>query len=1180
MPYNNIYEAEQGLRYDTNQNQLNVAPTDYTPTPTLAQAKKLKLDERAASKYEKMPTQDRSKEFAVRNEGIINNLKSAANYLIPQAYELEKYKYDPAAQTTALLNEDTNQPLVNGYFDKRGYFNSVSPADIDSPFQNTRVSNIDALETHMSTDPRSKYQKIKREGGYSDAQMLEFMGNDPKAQAAFQAANPGYEFTNTGTKDYSGNRDIIQGKEYSDYMLSNGQVVPGRDASEADRLLNANAKAQGLGNYATEAGTKLMDSTDIYNQFDSDKRNHDNSILGRTANVAKAFGNAVAGQVVDLADFGVEAMGGDLGTDEEKTAYIKKFIGYDSHYDERAQAIAGQAIDRMHKFGVSTDSVGDILGLAISNPEMIGTSLGYVVPMLISAPVSATAKAAQAVNASAKVLKASKLTGSAKTALEAEHAVLVANAEKVIAATGAKFTPGITVAEQAANVEKQFTAMGKATTYLADNAGIFAFSAGKANDDINARIANNGGVDDLGMLGKAGVYFSAVIYNKVDTWADMGILKSPEVLNGVKLMAKAMSSGELKNTAIGLTKTVAYATANFTKEGGTEGLQEVMDTVVQQYKTKSNSDDLDELLSTNMKNIETSAAMGVAGAGQFTAASMIKTGSAKGLGTIVDKVKPKPDGNYVTSPAAADSLKTIHTAAAKEGFKDIASGKTPATPEQHAWLDGHIKALEDEVNIIPDSVTGKTREGLIDGLATALSMKAAMNRGKGTVLNSRPIKDIDDDIATENAKGEAADRNTLDRLSVEKAIAGLKTQSTGTEQVNVTKESGMSAAQSHALKFYGGTVDNQRRTGLMQYIDALDSTPEDSKIHQQLKERLRHFIATQQEKLDEMEKAKKEYDGKFDAWKKNGEQGTVPSIPLSGGRYYNGSSEKGMLEPQQAEFNIMSKVGDKYLGTSTYTEPAATTTETPEADTANPVTPEAASQSTDYEQATSGEAPSAYRNKQSTTGSTAESPVNNDAIPAVEPTETTTDNQAKLDEEANAATKAYKKRAKAVYKLLQTNLKGSSASGEPNTNRTGSSSSSPNPKTAEAMDKWENGDITSEDEYNQALADAFIRDRPVDTWKGNSEADFVEQFGEYVSDPDFIATMKAFSENNPTVVETSNETYANNATTPTQSTNSQSQVVDAAINKELKGIMMGKDGKLKAGFRNFAKANNINLEGC
>ena len=48
-----------------------------------------------------------------------------------------------------------------------------------------------------------------------------------------------------------------------------------------------------------------------------------------------------------------------------------------------------------------------------------------------------------------------------------------------------------------------------------------------------------------------------------------------------------------------------------------------------------------------------------------------------------------------------------------------------------------------------------------------------------------------------------------------------------------------------------------------------------------------------------------------------------------------------------------------------------------------------------------------------------------------------------------------------------------------------------------------------------------------------------------------------------------NETYAKPAT-----------VVDEAINKVLKGIMMGKDGKLKPGFKAIAKEYNINLEGC
>ena len=567
-----------------------------------------------------------------------------------------------------------------------------------------------------------------------------------------------------------------------------------------------------------------------------------------------------------------------------------------------------------------------------------------------------------------------------------------------------------------------------------------------------------------------------------------------------------------KSLAVTIGKTVKEASKLGVKlgvglgvEGGTEVIQEAIAVYNERFGTDLFKDKefLGMLEPDVQKRLVSSFGLGVLGAaGQTSVGTVLGSLPEGSIASTIGSILPsaKPDGDYVTSPAATTSLNTIHTAAAKEGFKDIASGKTPATPEQHAWLDGHIKVLEDEVNVIPDSVTGNTRDELIDVLATALSMKAAMNRGKGTILNSRPINDIENDIATENAKGDAADEKVLHRLSVEKAIAGLKTQSTGTEQVNVAKESGMSASDSHALKFYGGTVDNQRRTGLLEYIDALDGTDPDSKLHQQLQERLRHFIATQQEKLDEMEKAKKEYDAKFDAWKQNGEQGAAPSVPLSGGRYYDGRSEKGMLEPQVAEFSIMSKVGDRYLGTSNYSEPATATDETPQTETADPVTTEATiPQSTDYEQAANGEQASVYSNKQSTTGSTAESPVNNDAIPAI------------------------------VTNIAYSVMNGT--------------------ELASAEKQF------MLDEANVAQVDAQIAKF--------KEAGMSGKVEEPTQPVEPIATPTNTTEDG------GNETYAKPAT-----------VVDEAINKVLKGIMMGKDGKLKPGFKAIAKEYNINLEGC
>ena len=437
------------------------------------------------------------------------------------------------------------------------------------------------------------------------------------------------------------------------------------------------------------------------------------------------------------------------------------------------------------------------------------------------------------------------------------------------------------------------------------------------------------------------------------------------------------------------------------------------------------------------------------------------------------------DGDYVVSAMAESSLQDIMSASEHEGVKKVLSGEIPATEAHHAWVDHHITALNTELDSMPDSVTAKTRDSVVDGLANAVAMKAAMARGKGTALNSRPLGEIEADVVAEQSK-DTPDEKALFRLSVEKEIAGLPTQSPGTERVSVSKESGMSAVQSHALKFYGGRVDGQERTGLLTYIDALENTDPDSKLYEYFKQRLNHFIDTQKVKLDKLETAKKEYDEKLATWDQTGE---APSVELGDGKVYDGRSEKGLLIPQQKEFGILSKVGARYIGTTDASEESDTSpvsNDTVQQDS----TKQSKEQSADYAETVSGEPSSAYTtNDDSTVGVT----------------------------------------------------------------------------TARAIDELES-EISRLD--RETIDDSSLASANQTKIEG-------------------IRNRIAELEGSTLVSEGAKQIPVNEpAQEITSITERNTEVVDAAINKALKGIMLGKDGKLKVAFRNFAKANDINLEGC
>lgn len=342
------------------------------------------------------------------------------------------------------------------------------------------------------------------------------------------------------------------------------------------------------------------------------------SILDRAANVGKAMGAMAAGGVYDLADMAVEAAGSavgknwDLGSDDEKTKAADKLFGYDRRFTQAAGEDVKNEIARMNEEGWDVKGVWNILKRGISTPEFLGESLGYLAPMLVGGPTSVGGKALLTANRALKVAEA------------AGDAVAIGKAAE-----------GVKAAREA------YTATKQALDFVSKNAGLLGVSAGTTNDDLD-KYAESVGIDkkDVDPMKVAGTFVGNVVLNSIDRWTDIGILKSPEMKDGLIAVVKGMSQKQLSELGSGLAHMGKSTVASGAKEGSTEYVQTFIEQINQQVgeqagKTVADAWNNEE----NRLERATAGALGVTGAQQMDIASIGVSGLKGGVSAGVDKVR-------------------------------------------------------------------------------------------------------------------------------------------------------------------------------------------------------------------------------------------------------------------------------------------------------------------------------------------------------------------------------------------------------------------------------------------------------------------------------------------------------------------------------------------------------------
>lgn len=425
------------------------------------------------------------------------------------------------------------------------------------------------------------------------------------------------------------------------------------------------------------------------------------TVTDRAVNTVKAVGAGALGGVVDLADLAVEATGAafgkdwDLGTDEAKTKAIDSALGYDRRYTQAAAEKAKAELVRMTNEGADAKGVWEILKAGVGTPEFLGESLGYVASLVVGGPTSLAGKAVVATNAALKTAK---------------------TAEEV-----AKYSKALQEAKDAYSTTK------RAIDFVSKNAGLLGVSAGTTNDDVE-KYAKDAGIDkaDVDPLKITGAFLGNIVLNSLDRWTDVGMLKSPEIREGLVSVVKGMTQKQLSELGSGLAQVAKTAAITGVKEAGTEYVQTFIEQVNQQVGEQAGKTIADAWNnSENELERLTAGALGFTGAQQMNLASVGMSAANKGITKrttpTLDKLQKEQN----------------HSEAGKAAEED--------------------KPTDDELDFMADTLS-RIDAGTVDFskpdavLNDLYKAESIFNRQKATAKNPTVVKEIETLIGTTKAK--------------------------------------------------------------------------------------------------------------------------------------------------------------------------------------------------------------------------------------------------------------------------------------------------------------------------------------------------------------------------------------------------------------------------------------------
>lgn len=554
------------------------------------------------------------------------------------------------------------------------------------------------------------------------------------------------------------------------------------------------------------------------------------SIADRVANTAKAVGSGVVGAGYDLADMGAELFGKDLGSDEEKTKAVNKLTGYNPYYTTKAGQDVKAEITKMTKEGVTADGVYNILSTGISNPEFLGESIGFLLPMMVGGVATAGGKG---VAAATKGLNAAKKTGDVAKIEEATIAL--------------------------AKAKDEYTALGAAADFVSKNAGLLGVSAGETSDTLD-KYAESAGIDkgDIDASKVAGAYLATVVKNGIDRWTDLGILKDPNMTAGLVNVIKGASEKQIGEIGLALGKVAGAVALGGGKEAGTEYLQTFIEQVNEQVGEQAGKTMADAWNnSENEIDRLTGAALGFTGAQQMNVASV-----PLAVGTVTsDKIQEYVDNKSdYEVPGAEEPTTPTYKDMPTEDLVASLSSKVKGFDEKASRNELISKEEFEEARSIKAELASRKAADVVRNAVKVNSLGNISDVEKGiadyftekgiTYADDMDMNEIVGDMITKHV-----DKEELADIQIAlKNVADVKDKTTWNKTIDDAIEARLSldnltdsAAASRLGVMVEGIAPREDRLGYTEYAkDALNGNKKSF-------DNMTRFIGVQSDKIDTLE---------------------------------------------------------------------------------------------------------------------------------------------------------------------------------------------------------------------------------------------------------------------------------------------------------------------------------------
>ncbi len=502
---------------------------------------------------------------------------------------------------------------------------------------------------------------------------------------------------------------------------------------------------------------------------------------------------------------------------------------------------------------------------------------------------------------------------------------------------------------------------GKVSSILATSSPVVAYGAITANQDLDSYYKQHGKLATIPQV------LAMTTIDSLTGLVDIRVMK--DVIKGPgfteKLAEKIIGSAKNKNVAKRIVARIGEQALKYAAVMPEEFSQEMMQNTLQAYNAKYGGLDLKGLTDKEIykQGIEQSIMAPGSAVHMHAGGSAFHTITNRNTKAVSTGTLTQPEADTINEDIqAVQSWDGDPTAKVNEYIRAKRSGKPhnlTADQEKHVpgYIMAHIvqgndqiKALQTLINSPDVSEQDKiaheaTIEGLKSNIAQQWMAYNDVTNNDDTVLNNRPIEEINKDIQNVNEQiaSESGDKSQLEYqrkvLAVEKHIAEqLKLpefeklakqldKNVATDGVN-TQGKQIATHETLANKIYNGASDESGvKRGMLEYARILlnPNIPEEAK--QGVIGEMNKFLNSQDRKEAAILAAKAEFEA----------NGGIAPVSKPYGMYadgrtaeveYRGAQTKGLVNSIVAENTLMKSIRDQIMNEGQTNEQSSTTTTT------------------------------------------------------------------------------------------------------------------------------------------------------------------------------------------------------------------------------------------------------------